>query len=126
MQAQLARHQWEDRILLVFSESSEDSLLVQQITHFEEDTAGLEDRDLMIYQIYKDKGVAPNGKELSAKSTKQLRAKYKVISNSFTIVLIGKDGGEKLRRSNEILTRKVLYQTIDSMPMRRAEMRRKN
>ncbi|MEN0050651.1 MAG: DUF4174 domain-containing protein, partial [Bacteroidota bacterium] len=47
-------------------------------------------------------------------------------NNSFTVILIGKDGGEKLRRKGKLLTRKALYQTIDVMPMRRAEMRRKN
>ena len=126
MQAQLTHHQWKDRILLVFAEHPSDSLFLQQMTHFQDDVLGLEDRGLVIYQIYKEKGITPKGKDLSAKNTKQLRAKYRVSDDSYTIILIGKDGGEKLNRTNKILTRKVLYQTIDSMPMRRAEMRRKN
>ena len=126
MKAQLTHHQWKDRILLVFAEYPSDSLLLQQMAHFQDDVVGLEDRDLVVYQIYKEKGVTPNGKDLSAKNTKQLRAEYKVQSNSFTIILVGKDGCEKLRKTHEFLTCKRLYQTIDSMPMRRAEMQRKN
>ncbi|MEN0051721.1 MAG: DUF4174 domain-containing protein [Bacteroidota bacterium] len=126
MQAQLTQHQWKNRILLLFAEHPDDSLLIQQIAHFEEDTAGLEDRDLIIYKICKEEGVAPNGKELDARAIKRLRDKYKVSNNSFTVILIGKDGGEKLRRKGKLLTRKALYRTIDAMPMRRAEMRRKN
>lgn len=126
MQAQLNQHQWEDRILLLFAGHPEDSSFLQQMTHFQDDVAGLEDRDLVVYRIYKEKGVTPNGKDLSTKNAERLRAKYRVPDDSYTIILIGKDGGEKMRKTNEILTRKVLYQTIDSMPMRRAEMRRKN
>ncbi|OHX63799.1 hypothetical protein NH26_24710 [Flammeovirga pacifica] len=39
----------------------------------------------------------------------------------FEVVLIGLDGGVKLRQST-ILSKKALYDKIDSMPMRRAEL----
>ena len=39
----------------------------------------------------------------------------------FTVILIGKDGGEKLR-SNKPISFTQLQQTIDAMPMRRQEM----
>jgi len=125
VQAQLNQHQWENRILLLFTETSEDSLLIQQITHLEEDGLGLEDRDLVICQIYKSTGIAPNGKLLFAREVDQLRTEYKVSDSDSITILIGKDGGEKLRKTNKLLLREVLYQTIDSMPMRRAEMRKK-
>ena len=102
MQAQLSQHQWKDRILLLFAEYPEDSLLVKQMTHLEEDTVGLKDRDLVIYQIYNEKGITTNGKDLNSKNAKQLRTKYKVPDGSYTIILIGKDGGEKLRKINEL------------------------
>ena len=43
-------------------------------------------------------------------------------TRSFSIVLIGKDGGEKLRRTTP-LSPEELFAIVDAMPMRRAEMR---
>ena len=43
-------------------------------------------------------------------------------TRSFSVVLIGKDGGEKLRRATP-LSPEELFAIVDAMPMRRAEMR---
>ena len=43
-------------------------------------------------------------------------------TKSFSVVLIGKDGGEKLRRTTP-LSPEELFAIVDAMPMRRAEMR---
>jgi hypothetical protein len=40
----------------------------------------------------------------------------------FSVTLIGKDGGEKLRRT-KLLAPEELFAIIDAMPMRRAEIR---
>ena len=45
-------------------------------------------------------------------------------AKSFSVVLIGKDGGEKLRRTTP-LSPAELFAIVDAMPMRRAEMREK-
>ncbi|MEL6717830.1 MAG: DUF4174 domain-containing protein [Bacteroidota bacterium] len=126
MQAQLSQHQWKDRIILIFSESPEDRLMIQQLAQLEEDSEGLKDRDLVIYKIYKESGIDPAGKLLNPAMVEQLRSVYEVSGDSFSVVLIGKDGGKKLRKTNILLSQEILYQTIDAMPMRRAEMGRKN
>jgi hypothetical protein len=51
------------------------------------------------------------------------RQYYGVKPGEATILLIGKDGGVKLRRETEILGCRELFATIDVMPMRRREMR---
>lgn len=43
-------------------------------------------------------------------------------AKSFYVVLVGKDGGEKLRRATP-LSPEELFAIVDAMPMRRAEMR---
>jgi len=43
-------------------------------------------------------------------------------AESFSVILIGKDGGEKLRRHTPLSTAE-LFAVVDAMPMRRAEMR---
>ncbi len=50
-----------------------------------------------------------------------LRRKFRLPAG-FTAILIGKDGGEKLRRAKPFPTA-LLERTIDAMPMRRAGRR---
>ena len=51
------------------------------------------------------------------------RKRFNIGPDSFTVILIGKDGGEKLRSSDPIPAQKLL-DTIDAMPMRQQEARR--
>ena len=53
--------------------------------------------------------------------TDMLVKKYAVKLNSFEVILIGKDGGEKYR-TNSILPAEKLFAIIDAMPLRKAEM----
>ena len=57
----------------------------------------------------------------SEKLVKKLQ-KYKVKKEAFVLILIGKDGGEKMRKEQPIQAA-TLFSTIDAMPMRQAEMR---
>lgn len=43
--------------------------------------------------------------------------------NSFTFILVGRDGGKKLR-SSKVVSAEKLFGLIDAMPMRKDEMRR--
>ncbi len=51
-----------------------------------------------------------------------LRSTFHVDARRFTVILVGKDGGEKLR-SNAPITIEKLDALIDAMPMRQQEMR---
>ena len=57
-------------------------------------------------------------------SAKALRARFGASPSGFRIVLVGKDGGTKLNTTSPLGTG-ALYATIDAMPMRQNEMRRK-
>ena len=51
--------------------------------------------------------------------------KWKVpAAAKYQFILVGKDGGEKLR-ADTIIDTKQLFATIDAMPMRREEMKHK-
>lgn len=54
-----------------------------------------------------------------------LQSRYKVARNAFTVLLIGKDGGIKLR-SVEPVRPERLFAIIDAMPMRQEEMHRRS
>ena len=71
-------------------------------------------------------GIAERDIEItSVKAGSTLLSTYAVAPNQFTIILIGKDGGEKFR-SLKPETTETLFAIIDAMPMRKSEMKKKN
>ncbi len=120
----LKPYRWESRVLLVFADNAKNPIYQKQMLLFEQDKAGIIDRDLVIFHLFTGTGVSPNQDQLQEASVRDLRQHYNTDSKGYTIILIGKDSGEKLR-SQQLLSLNELYNTIDVMPMRRAEMRRK-
>lgn len=100
----------DKRQLLLFTQNRDTGLAEKQLAIWKEAQAEMEERDLTITVI--------TGNDL-------LYKKYKVDSlTEFTVILLGKDGGEKLRTQNLLTTNK-LFALIDAMPMRRQEMQKK-
>ncbi|MCK8456780.1 MULTISPECIES: DUF4174 domain-containing protein [Sphingomonas] len=106
---------WERRVLIVAAPSEQDTLLAEQRRILVSWKANSDDRDLTIVEVIGDR---VRGAGDTAAS---IRRKYRLPS-PFTAILIGKDGGEKLR-SAKPFPAAVLEQTIDAMPMRRAGQR---
>ncbi|OJJ22441.1 hypothetical protein BKI52_07100 [marine bacterium AO1-C] len=121
----LESYTWKKRVLLVFTSHSKHALYQEQIKAFEKATAGVLDRDLVIFKIVGNQGFRPDNKPLSKTQNQQLRKYYKVPQMQFQVILIGKDGGEKMRTIKKVMDVKRLFRTIDAMPMRRSEMHRK-
>ncbi len=61
---------------------------------------------------------------LSEDELAAIRHQFKVEPAEFLVILIGKDGGEKLNSRTPVPVDK-LKQLIDSMPMRKSEMQQK-
>ncbi|MEG8033267.1 DUF4174 domain-containing protein [Sphingomonas aurantiaca] len=111
----LAQMKWERRVLIVAAPSPQDPALAEQRRVLGSWTAKGEARDLTIVEVVGDQ-VRGAGDTAPA-----LRRKFRLPAG-FTAILIGKDGGEKLRSAEPFPT-KLLEQTIDAMPMRRAGRR---
>lgn len=114
-------HQWENRLLLVITDDINNEIYKNQITELKNNDKGLKERKLLVYQIKKDsykKGLLENSDW--QKST-DLYKTYRKTNTPFEILLIGLDGGIKLRQS-KLLNCKYLFSIIDVMPMRRSEL----
>ncbi|BCA62779.1 hypothetical protein HMP09_2013 [Sphingomonas sp. HMP9] len=111
----LGQMKWERRVLIVAAPSGEDVALAEQRRILASWKAKSDDRDLTIVEVI---GGQVRGAGDPAAS---IRRKYR-LPTTFTAILIGKDGGEKLRSAKPFPTA-VLEQTIDAMPMRRAGRR---
>jgi hypothetical protein len=115
---------WKNRVLVLFSPSESDASFQSQKKGLASSAEEVLDRELMILEIV-DQGQSRAGNQLlSEKAVQDIRKRLGVLGGSFQILLIGKDGGVKLRSSEPVST-KDLFGLIDSMPMRRQEMESK-
>ena len=120
----LAEFQWRKRVVLLFAPNATTSL-AEQAKDLLSDKSGLAERDIVIVAVRGTTevetvfGDAPG----PAATASALRRHFQVAETAgFTAVLVGKDGGEKLRETHPI-RRDALYAVIDAMPMRRNEAR---
>ena len=119
----LEKHQWNDRVVLIFSDDKSSSKLKKQVDLFQKEKVSLEERKLKIYQFAE--GDFKYGFDDSWKKSTIKTKRFNDKEESFKIVLIGLDGGIKLKQ-NTILTPEKLFIIIDGMPMRKRELKIKN
>jgi hypothetical protein len=105
---------WKNRIILVNTISSKNSILKV----FEQNKAEINERDI-VWFVIKDKSVDSNfNGNLSNNFLFNLNTKFK--GKPLKVVLLGKDGGVK--SVNENLDLKAIFLQIDGMPMRQFEI----
>lgn len=117
---------WKNRIVLVITDSEESLRYDQQIKALEPINSDFTERKLILIDVRKDKfRIRFDGKKNTENSSWIMNAAlykmYALNADDLTIVLLGLDGGIKIRQG-EIISRTELFNTIDAMPMRRAEM----
>ncbi|MFD2915624.1 DUF4174 domain-containing protein [Psychroserpens luteus] len=126
MKAQdLSKHQWKNRVLLIITENIEDQEFKNQIKKLQNNQKGLQNRKLIIYQMTPTHFKLGISEENEWIKRPELYNNLKSNDKTFEVILVGLDGGEKLRQ-NSVLTTDKLFSLIDGMPMRRAEIKNKN
>lgn len=122
-EANLERYEWKNRLLLVFAPSKDHPTYQELVQSLEEAEEELADRDMVVFHLFEDKTGYVFGDAIRPESVTALRERYDPESGGLTLVLIGKDGGEKARQVGNY-DLKALFRRIDEMPMRKREMRR--
>jgi hypothetical protein len=112
---------WKNRVLVLFSPSESDPSFQLQKQGLASSTEGVLDRELMVLEIIEQGQSRAGNQLLSQKSVQNIRRRLGVQAGPFQVLLIGKDGGVKLR-SSEPVSVKDIFGLIDSMPMRQQEM----
>ena len=121
------KHRWENRLLLVLSKEYSDIKLTEQLSVLNNCKQGLTERKLLVYQILPDKYKISTtyGNEETWQLSPVLYEQFSAADTPFEIILIGLDGGIKLRKEDQLACEE-LWAVIDKMPMRQAEIRRQN
>ncbi|MCO5733723.1 DUF4174 domain-containing protein [Rhizobium sp. SSA_523] len=114
----LSTYAWKNRVLLLFAEAGS-AKLEEQVAALKRQAADLEERDMVVLHVGADK-VTPIYGNGPGSDAAQIRSDAESGGTSFEVVLVGKDGGIKLR-SPDIVSEVELFDLIDRMPMRRAE-----
>lgn len=115
------------RALLVFAPALDNPQLVQQFNELKAHATELKSRSVLYVPIVPEghNQPIPGSKvptvRLSEDELAAMRHRFKVEPAEFLVILIGKDGGEKLN-SRTPVTMVQLERLIDSMPMRKSEM----
>jgi hypothetical protein len=119
--AELSDYRWERRPLLLFAPTDNDPRLIETLSRIEASRCDFVDRDMVIGQVVTEGRSTLDGQVINADESQRLAKQYAIGENTFSVLLIGKDGGEKLR-VNEVPDLQAIYAVIDGMPMRSREM----
>lgn len=106
----------QKRVLLIAAPNAEQADFKTQKALLAAHPQELADRDFLVLEVFYD--------QLPAADLRFLTQKTGVQPPAFCVALIGKDGGVK-ETSKRPIPPADLFGTVDKMPMRREEMRRK-
>jgi monofunctional biosynthetic peptidoglycan transglycosylase len=107
----LSQFRGKKRLLVISAGSPDDELSGQQRWWIQENAEGFREREMALVELF--------GTDSPGRSA--LRSKLRLEKGVFTVLLVGKDGSEKLRRQKPVPMAEV-FELIDSMPMRKQEM----
>lgn len=115
-------YRWRNRLLFLVAPEVADPVVEQVRDRLKRRHEELVDRDLLVFQLF-IRGQSLAGRcPISTVKAEQIRARLGVTSDEQLLVLVGKDGGVK-RRAPLLTDLRDIFRQIDSMPMRRDEMR---
>lgn len=121
----IADLKWKNRLIVVFTETTDSQKFQHQLEIFNKNIAEFNDRKLKLIHAVPNKQqiVLPEITEWQASTFYNKNKKEKTAD--FEVILIGLDGGVKLRQY-KVTEAKEIFDLIDSMPMRQSEMRENN
>lgn len=125
----MEKHQWKNRIIIIQASDERSPLYKDQLSVFSDSESAFIERKLVLYEIVGDKyRIRDFQKTDHSGDWQNLKDQPGFLTGNkkpFSVFLIGLDGGVKLKKT-DILTQKELFGLIDSMPMRRQELRKQN
>lgn len=121
----LGNYQWKNRVLIVKTSNIKSEKYANQLEEFQNYNDQLKERKFIVYHIHKDEFSATDYRTNEFSSGKiSPKMKYNLLDEkeNFEVILIGLDGNIKFQKS-EIITKEILFALIDSMPMRKYELK---
>ena len=111
------------RPLLIFAPQRDDPQMQRQMRILTENATAVAERDITVIALPYT-SPSRSAATMTAAEASATRRRFRIQPTDFVVILVGKDGGEKLR-SRDPIPFATLRETIDAMPMRQDEMRRR-
>jgi hypothetical protein len=108
------------RVLVISAPRADSDRLRQQDQALRAYRSEIATRDLVEVRLV---GADGEGAPLGGATAAEIRRALGLRVDRFSVALVGKDGGVKLRSYKPVAAEE-LFRTIDAMPMRQAEMRK--
>ena len=121
----LAQFTWKKRLLFLFAPDGNNLLFKNLQSELSAQQAEVKDRDLMVFEVLERDSCRMNTTPIDRQAADSIRDRFGVPPDTFSLILVGKDGGIKLKRYDQASLKEV-FELIDSMPMRQSEMQQKN
>jgi hypothetical protein len=121
---ELEAYQWKNRLLLVIAPNDADPRLMAFERRLSASMEEVRDRDLLSIRLLEAGPTGRPEQPLPPEDVHALRRRYGAVQGGFAVILIGKDGGVKLVQEEQV-SLQAIFDLIDTMPMRRQEMRLK-
>ena len=99
----LSQFQWKNRLLFLFAPNRNHPFFDVLHKSLTSRKAEAVDRDLVIFEILESGPSRMNTNYLDLHTAQSLREKFDLSRSEFTVILVGKDGGIKLNRQDQIL-----------------------
>jgi len=121
----LTQFQWKNRLLFIFAVDDSHPLFKELQSQIAVQKAEVDDRDLIVFEVPAKGTARMDTIALERKEADSIRHQFAISEDTFSLILVGKDGGIKLKSSDQVGLTEV-FELIDSMPMRQREMQKKS
>ena len=124
MPMDLTQFQWKSRLLFLFAPDRSNPLFKNLQSELIAQKAEVKDRDLVVFEVLEQGPSRMNTAPIDRQVADSIRDRFAIPQNTFSLILVGKDGSIKLNRQDRTHLQEV-FDLIDAMPMRQDEMRQK-
>ena len=121
----LNQFQWKNRLLFIFAPQEGDEVFQALQNEILTQPDEISERDLVVFKIFESGPSYRDTTRIDPQTAAAIRTEFAAPPGQFTCILVGKDGGIKLRQDALVKLEEV-FNLIDAMPMRREEMRQKS
>jgi hypothetical protein len=115
---------WKSRLLFLFASEKNDPRFLGLQWEISTRKSEVDDRNLVIFEILESGPSRMDTTQIDPQTAASLRKHFDLPPKTFMLILLGKDGGIKLKRNDRVKLEEI-FSLIDSMPMRKDEMRQK-
>lgn len=118
----ISDYRWKNRLIVLVDETFETKAMQSQLNLLQNDKDALAERDIVVVQLTPKSVILASGDRCEYITGETYSALS--IPKSFKgVLLVGKDGGVKLRKPFEVKP-EIIFILTDGMPMRRSEIKR--